>query len=76
MGGGKPAKIEAKDADIKDLTEAVSSFRKHFAQSPEVAKNLVKTGESAVAPEVDVKELAVWTMIANILMNRDDFINN
>ena len=69
---GRPAG----NADIADLSEAVSSFRKHFEKSPEVAKNLVKTGESVVDPELDVKELAAWTMITNILMNRDDFINN
>ena len=69
---GRPAD----DADITDLTEAVVSFRKHFTQNPKVAKNLIKTGESEVDTEIDEKELAAWTMIANILMNRDDFINN
>ena len=69
---GKPAV----DIDISDLSEAVTSFRKHFSDSPEVAAKLIKTGESPLDPEIDPKELASWTMIVNILMNRDDFINN
>ena len=69
---GRPAD----DADITELSEAVTNFRKHFSQSPKVAKSLASTGESEVDKEIDTKELATWTMIANILMNRDDFINN
>ena len=69
---GKPAS----DADIKDLSEAVATFRKQFSASPKVAENLIKTGNSPLDTEVDKIELASWTMIVNILMNRDDFINN
>jgi len=69
---GKPAS----DADIKDLSEAVATFRKQFSASPKVAENLIKTGDSPLDTEVGKIELASWTMIVNILMNRDDFINN
>lgn len=69
---GKPAT----DEDIADLSDAVVAFRKHFSESPKVAENLVKTGESPVDSKLSATELASWTMIVNILMNRDDFINN
>ena len=33
------------------------------------------TGDSTPNQTLDVAELAAWTMVANTLMNRDDFIN-
>ena len=39
------------------------------------AKALVATGDSAPDPEIDPSELAAWTMVASILLNRDDVIN-
>lgn len=69
---GKPAS----DEDIEDLSDAVTKFRMHFTESPKVAENLVKTGDSPVDSDLDKQELASWTMVVNILMNRDDFINN
>ena len=67
---------EATPEDLKEMGAVLPTFKKQFEQSPKVAEELVKTGESAVDENLDTNELASWTMVAHILMNRDDFINN
>ncbi|MCH2207227.1 MAG: DUF1553 domain-containing protein [Lentisphaerales bacterium] len=64
------------DADVEDLSMALKDFKQHFFNDPEGAAALVKTGDSTVDETLNVSELAAWTMVVNILMNRDDFINN
>jgi len=65
----------ATESDLADLVTAAEEFREHFAQHPDDAKALVATGDSAPDGSLDVTEVATWTMVANTLMNRDDFIN-
>ena len=64
-----------READLTELASAAESFRNVFTQEPDVAKELIKIGESTPDPTLDAAELATWTMIANTIMNRDDFIN-
>ena len=63
------------DADLSDVLAAAKEFHTVFANNPEAAKELTQTGESPVDETLDTTELAAWTMVANTLMNRDDFIN-
>ena len=63
------------DADLADVTAAADEFRTMFQQNPEAAKELISTGESPPDKSLDVSELAAWTLVANTLMNRDDFVN-
>ena len=64
-----------KDADVTDTIAAATGFRAFFKQHPDAAKELINAGDSTPDPALDVGELAAWTMVANTLMNRDDFIN-
>jgi len=61
--------------DQNDIVDLVGDFRKLYAESPDDAKKLLETGDSAFDDSLDSAELAAWTMAANVLMNRDDFIN-
>ena len=65
----------ATEVDENELMAAAAEFRKIFQQDREVAKKLVHTGDSVPGASLDVAELAAWTLVANTIMNRDDFIN-
>lgn len=61
--------------DLDALKAAAAQFREHFTKAPEEAKTLVEVGDSEVTTDFETAEIATWTMIANIIMNRDDFIS-
>lgn len=63
------------DADVEDLTSTAAELVLLYAMANEAAKELVAIGDSRPDATLNVAELAAWTMIANALMNRDDFIN-
>ena len=63
-------------ADVGEMLAAAAEFRDVFAQNPDGARKLIDTGDSDLDHTIDAAELAAWTMVANTLMNRDDFINN
>ena len=61
--------------DLSELLAAVKDFRAVFAAAESEAKKLINTGDSKPDTTLEPKELAAWTMAANLLLNRDDFIN-
>jgi hypothetical protein len=63
------------DADVADVISATVDLRAIFAKDTEAAKGLINTGDSKPSEDLDPAELAAWTMVANTLMNRDDFVN-
>jgi len=70
--------VLSQPADPEDVTEiiaAVSEFRSLFEQQPEAATELISTGETVPQESLNPTELAAWTLVANTLMNRDDFVN-
>ena len=46
-----------------------------FRQKPDAAKELISTGDTRPDGTLDAAELAAWTLVANTLMNRDDFVS-
>ncbi|MCA9026996.1 MAG: DUF1553 domain-containing protein [Planctomycetaceae bacterium] len=65
----------ASDLDVTEMSSTAVELRKTFQQNEESASELVKTGDTTPDPDLNIADLAAWTMVANILMNRDDFIN-
>ncbi len=65
----------ADDRDRDDLARLVAAFTERFKKAPEAAKKLMESGDSKPNADLDVNLLAAWTMAANVVMNRDDFIN-
>jgi hypothetical protein len=46
----------------------------NFRKQPEDAAKLIATGEKPAPADVDVPELAAWTMIASQILNLDETI--
>ena len=65
----------ASDADVEQLVAASKVFRGQFAADPVAAQKLLGVGASPKPDDLDAIECASWTMVANLLMNRDDFLN-
>ena len=68
------AKPAAKQ-DVADIVKLVGRFKNLFGKDVAAARQLIDSGDSQPDTSLDPKELAAWTMAANALMNRDDFIN-
>jgi hypothetical protein len=64
-----------KDADLDELVAAAAEFREVFERDAAGANRLVRTGDSEPDRWIEPKDLAAWTLVANTIMNRDDFIN-
>lgn len=56
---------------LKDLRE----HRKEFEANPEEAAKLISIGEKPADEKYNKTELATWTMIANLIMNMDEFVS-
>ena len=61
--------------DVDDTLAAAGELRSLFLDDPAAAQSLIATGNSKPNSQVSLTELATWTMIANLLLNRDDVIN-
>ncbi len=66
----KPTKLES---DL--ILRLLQSNREEFKRNLEAAKKLVAIGEKPADKKYDPAELASWTMIANVLLNMDEFIS-
>jgi hypothetical protein len=56
------------------LTRLLDQQRDHYRADPHAAGVLVRAGASPRPVDIDVTELAVWTAIANVLLNLDETI--
>ena len=65
----------ATEVEVKELTSAVAEYREIFQQDMAAAKKLIHTGETVPDDTLDMADLAAWTMVANTIMNADEFIN-
>lgn len=62
-------------SDVTDTVSAAVELGTLFRADTAAASSLIATGSSKPDPESNLPELAAWTMIANLLLNRDDIIN-
>lgn len=65
----------ASDQEVKELASAASAFSARFAENQEAVQKLIAVGESSPDATLDPVELGAWTMVANTIMNTDEFIN-
>ena len=65
-------KLDSAERDIvrKSLDTAMADFRSKSAD----AMKLVSTGASPLCKDVDVPELAAWTLLASQILNLDETI--
>jgi hypothetical protein len=63
--------------DEAELELLVSVFERHraaYEQNREAAQQLVSVGEAARDDQLDVVDLAAWTMVANLILNLDETV--
>ena len=63
------------EVDLTEMVSTAAGFRKIMQRKPEAAQQLIDIGESVSDATLDATDLAAWTMVANTLMNRDDFVS-
>jgi len=56
----------------KLLVQAFQDYRAHYQDQPELAAQLLETGDSKVHPELEKEELAAATALANVLLNLNE----
>ncbi len=56
------------------LAETLNQQRQHFDSAPEAAKKAVSVGDSPIPSDIEVPELAAYTMMANLLLNLDEAV--
>ena len=61
--------------EIEEITAAAETFRTHFRTAADSAQRLLETGEKPFDDQLDPIQWASWSMVANTLLNRDDFVN-
>ncbi len=61
--------------DVALVGDALKKFTAEFDQSADAAKKVISNGESKPKPALAEKELAAWTLVANLILNLDETIN-
>ena len=59
---------------MEHLLGVLVDHRDEFQQHPDRAQQLVAIGEQPASSSYDPAELAAWTMVANLVLNLDEFI--
>ncbi|GIW97520.1 MAG: peptidyl-prolyl cis-trans isomerase [Pirellulaceae bacterium] len=60
--------------ELEELTSALDDFLHRYADDAEAAERLVQVGESLPPEQLDVRELAAYTLLANTILNLDETI--
>jgi Protein of unknown function (DUF1553)/Protein of unknown function (DUF1549)/Planctomycete cytochrome C len=65
----KPDAIE-----LSRLQSSLDRFRNHFRKNYEAASSIVQFGESKTKAKINTIDLAVWTTVASVIFNLDEFL--
>ena len=69
--------VTARDADpdeIQITRQTLDRHTKRYAKDAEAATQLISYGESVANKSIDSRELAAWTLVANLLLNLDEVV--
>jgi hypothetical protein len=67
----RPFRLE----ELAVVHASLSKLEAYYRSHPDQAAKLLAVGESKADPALDPPTLATWTMLANELMNLDEFLN-
>jgi hypothetical protein len=70
--------VTARRPDARELAELTGAYRDHltaFSKDVSAAQKLLAVGETPVDPKLNPRELAAWTLIANLVLNLDEVLN-
>jgi hypothetical protein len=56
------------------LAELLSRSREEYRAQPAAARELIASGQAAVADDLDPVELAAWTSVARAILNLNETI--
>ena len=62
------------DRESEVLLKGLADDQNRFRSNPDATKLLLKTGDSPSHPELDPATHAAYTLVANILLNLDEFV--
>ena len=66
----KPTPLE-----LKAIEGAVQQFRSRFNENTADAKRLIAIGEKPFDATLPPEELAIFTLVANLILNLDELVN-
>jgi hypothetical protein len=61
--------------EAKIVTDVLKGHRVRYAEDLESAQKLIRYGESVADKAILPRELAPWTLVANLLLNLDEVVN-
>ncbi len=61
-------------SELSIVADAFRNYEREFSKTKGQASRLVEIGEDKVDDKYDSVELAAWTMVANLIMNMDEFV--
>jgi hypothetical protein len=62
------------EGELEVLMESLGVFEEAYLGNDEDARGLLEVGDSPVPEDIDLGELAAWTMLANQVMNLDEVV--
>ena len=62
------------DNEVDVLQKGWTEDRERFQKNPDSAKQLLQLGDSPKEKELDLPTLAAYTLVANVLLNLDEFV--
>ena len=61
--------------ETKVVLDLLNVHKERYSQDLEGASKLISYGESVADKEILPRELAAWTLVANLLLNLDEVVN-
>jgi len=61
-------------AEAEVLAENLAAQRANFVSDQDAAGKVISVGDSPAPEDVSAQELAAYTMVANVLLNLDEFL--
>ncbi|MCS7166332.1 MAG: DUF1553 domain-containing protein [Gemmatales bacterium] len=61
--------------ELATLQQTYENCRQRYSQNPTAARQLIQTGESKPAADLDEIELAALTVVGNVILNLDEVLN-
>jgi len=60
------------EKELKILQESLAHHLREYRSAPEAARKVLRIGDAAVDPKLDVAELAAYTAVCSLILNLDE----
>ncbi len=62
------------ESELAVFNSVLTTYRQEFGQKRYAAESLLKAGESPRNEELDVAEVASWTMVTHLILNLSEIV--